>query len=538
MQGQAQVFSLTHYIRLLWMMFLSCVCLTACQLPKNQALSSEESLPKLSLSKQSTAEVLQNYNVWLDADNYQNNVAQGLTGYYALDNSFLSLASRIHMIRHAKYQIDVQYYIWADDEIGHILLAELLNAAERGVQVRLIIDDQNGTDLDQTLIALSQHPNFQIKLYNPYKYRYFRVADYLLRAKQINRRMHNKLLIADGFVALTGGRNVSNEYFEASQDFQFSDMDVMFVGTAVTQASQVFANFWTDELSYPVAQMIEKPADHALETQRKHYQQFLSSQRSSARLQKVEEMIRQYGQGRQYEWTEAHFVGDLPSKTKGNGKDDDLIANQISHLIATPKQRISIVSAYFVPQKAGTANLTAQSKAGVKSTILTNSLVANDVAMVHAFYQKYRRDLVESGVKLYEFKPYIHRKEKSWYEVLTGNVLPAKSRDRSSLHAKFFLSDDQVFIGSFNCDPRSMNLNTEVGLVIRSANLANAIETQLEQYLPYIAYQVQLDDQGQLIWLERFENGQSKIHHQEPQTTAFQRGLVKIISWLPIESMM
>jgi len=175
--------------------------MTGCSLPMNES------------KKQSPIQVHAEH--WLNGSNVDTQINQGLTAYLALDDAFISIASRLHLINKAQYNIDLQYYIWEDDSIGHLMLAELLKAADRGVKIRLLIDDQNGSQLDATLKQLAQHPNFEIKIFNPYTFRArkLRVFDYVFRFKQINRRMHNKLIIADGAIAVTGGRNISREYF-------------------------------------------------------------------------------------------------------------------------------------------------------------------------------------------------------------------------------------------------------------------------------------------------------------------------------------
>lgn len=203
-----------------------------------------------------------------------------------------------------------------------------------------------------------------------------------------------------------------------------------------------------------------------------------------------------------------------------------------------PKDEFDLVSAYFVPTKKGTAYLSELAQSNVDVRLLTNTLVANDVALVHAFYQKYRKPLLQSGAKLYEFKPYIERERRTWYEVVTGNVIPAKGKNSSSLHAKFFDVDDKVFIGSFNFDPRSAHLNTEVGLMVESDQLQENISQLLDQYLPLVAYELKLDAKGNIIWLEHQKNGSVIEHQTEPESTKFQRFIMKTVSYLPIEWML
>lgn len=208
------------------------------------------------------------------------------------------------------------------------------------------------------------------------------------------------------------------------------------------------------------------------------------------------------------------------------------------NIMGKPKIHLELVSAYFVPTLEGEKYLSNLAQNNIEVRILTNSFLANDVALVHAFYAKYRQNLLKNGVKLYEFKPYIQRDKRTWYEVVTGNVIPSKGKNASSLHAKFFDIDGMVFIGSFNFDPRSAFLNSEVGLVIESDELQNQISASLDQYLPQIAYELKLNSQGQIIWLEHMPNGSIIEHVHDPETTKFQRLTMKIVSYFPIEWMM
>ena len=476
---------------------------------------------------------------WLDQSNKDAELAQGLTGYLALDDAFISIASRVHLIRKAQHNIDLQYYIWKDDYIGHMMLHELLKAAQRGVKVRLLIDDQNGTQLDHALKALASHPNFEIKLFNPYKFRKLRVIDYAFHLKRINHRMHNKLIIADGAIAVTGGRNISREYFDASESFQFTDLDILFYGNAVNHANQVFQDFWNDTLSYDVRQLIGTGSKDSLAQLNRQYEQdAVQKNNVENKIEFEQKQLDQNLRQRSFNWAPAQFVADSPEKIRGKATKQQLIYNQMIHYMGEPKEHIELVSAYFVPTRRGTDYLAGLAKNKVKVRVLTNSLAANDVAVVHAFYQKYRHDLLASGVQLYEFKPYIERKKRTWYEVMTGNVIPAKGKNASSLHAKFFDIDGMVFIGSFNFDPRSANLNTEVGLVVESEKLQNQISKSLDQYLPQVAYELKLNDNNQIIWLNRRNDGSIQELKADPNTTRFQRLTMHAVSYLPIEWMM
>lgn len=507
------------------MFSLALITLTGCSLPMNQS------------NKQPPIQIHAEH--WLNGSNVDMQISQGLTAYLALDDAFISIASRLHLINKAKYNIDLQYYIWEDDSIGHLMLAELLKAADRGVKVRLLIDDQNGTKLDATLKQLAAHANFEIKLFNPYKFRKLRVIDYAFRFKHINHRMHNKLIIADGAIAVTGGRNISREYFDASDNFQFTDMDILFYGNAVQHANEVFHAFWNDNLSYAVPQLLGDGNQEQLAKLRQYYElTALQKDQLKKRIELAEKQINKHLKDRPINWAKAHFIADSPDKIRGAATNDQLIYRQMLNIMGEPKQHLELVSAYFVPTRKGTDDLVNLSKNDVRIRILTNSFLANDVAVVHAFYQKYRHDLLQNGIKLYEFKPYIERNKRTWYEVVTGNVIPAKGKNTSSLHAKFFDIDGMVFIGSFNFDPRSANLNSEVGLVVESDILQKYISRSLDQYLPQIAYELKLNKQGEIIWLDQHKNGSIVEYKHDPETTKFQRFAMQAVSYLPIEWMM
>ena len=507
------------------MFSLALITLTGCSLPMNQS------------NKQPPIQIHAEH--WLNGSNVDMQMSQGLTAYLALDDAFISIASRLHLINKAQHNIDLQYYIWENDSIGHLMLAELLKAADRGVKVRLLIDDQNGTKLDATLKQLAAHPNFEIKLFNPYKFRKLRVIDYAFRLKHINHRMHNKLIIADGAIAVTGGRNISREYFDASDNFQFTDMDILFYGTAVQHANDVFHEFWNDNLSYSVPQLLGDGNQEQLSKLRQYYElTALQKDQLKKRIELAEKQINKHLKDRPINWAKAHFIADSPNKIRGAATNDQLIYSQMLNIMGEPKQHLELVSAYFVPTRKGTDYLVNLSKNDVRIRILTNSFLANDVAVVHAFYQKYRHDLLQNGIKLYEFKPYIERNKRTWYEVVTGNVIPAKGKNTSSLHAKFFDIDGMVFIGSFNFDPRSANLNSEVGLVVESDVLQKYISRSLDQYLPQIAYELKLNKQGEIIWLDQHKDGSIVEYKHDPETTKFQRFAMQAVSYLPIEWMM
>lgn len=207
-------------------------------------------------------------------------------------------------------------------------------------------------------------------------------------------------------------------------------------------------------------------------------------------------------------------------------------------LMGEPKNHLELVSSYFIPTQKGTDYLSMRAQQGVKIRILTNSFQANDVAVVHAYYQQYRQQLLKNGIELWEFKPYIVRPERTWYEIMTGDIIPAKNKNSSSLHAKFFDLDGMVFVGSFNFDPRSAYLNTEVGLVVKSEDFQKEISNAMNQFLPRVAYQLKLNEKDEIIWLEHQKAGRTIQHVHDPETTKFQRFMMNLVTKFPGEWLM
>lgn len=477
---------------------------------------------------------------WVGEELSRKQIKAGNTAFLPLYDGFKSMAARLHLINKAEHHLDLQYYIWKDDFIGNMVLAQLLKAADRGVKVRIQIDDQNGTQLDDKLLALSQHPNIQVRIFNPYKFRHFRALDYGFRMKQVNHRMHNKLIIADGTAAVTGGRNISSEYFDASEDFQFTDVDIFFAGESVESANRTFIQFWNDDLSYEIRQILNDSGHPEMlkklkaEFERKEVDETELKNRVGMAQKQVEQLLKK----QPIHWAPAYFVADSPKKSRPYAQSGDYIYTHMLKLMGEPKQNLDLVSSYFIPTQKGADYLSQRARQGVKIRILTNSFQANDVAAVHGYYQQYRQQLLQNGIELWEFKPYIVRPERTWYEIMTGDLIPAKNKNSSSLHAKFFDLDGMVFIGSFNFDPRSAYLNTEVGLVIESEQFQKEISTAMNQYLPRVAYQLQLSQKNEIIWLEYKKDGQVIQHTHDPETTWFQRLMMNLVTTFPGEWLM
>ncbi|MCD2517280.1 phospholipase D family protein [Massilia sp. G4R7] len=455
----------------------------------------------------------------------------GRSGVHPLVDGRDAFAARVLLAHSAERSLDVQYYIWRDDLTGTLMLDVLRSAAERGVRVRLLLDDNNTGGLDPVLAALDRHPNVEVRLFNPFRMRRWRGLGYLTDFGRLNRRMHNKSFTADNQATIIGGRNIGNEYFDASGDMLFVDLDVLAVGPVVRDVSKDFDNYWNSASAYPVntlvdagdaepaAALAERAAAYRVQDEAQRYLEAIVNSPF------VEQLVRQQ---LPLEWSVTRLVSDPPDKVLGQAEPDERMAVGLRKLLGEPKQSVDLVSPYFVPSKEAAQALEDLARSGVKVRVLTNSLEATDVAAVHAGYAKWRRELIEAGVSLYELR-------RSW-----GAALPETGRGRfgssaSSLHAKTFGVDGRtVFIGSFNMDRRSIDLNTEMGFVIDSPAMAAQLSKTLRESMPERAYEVRVDGQGKLYWLERTD-GKLLRHDQEPGTTFWQRAGVQVLSILPID---
>ena len=467
-----------------------------------------------------------------------------LTGYLVLFEPLEALATRLSLIDKAEKRLDLQYYIWDNDKVGSLALHALIRAADRGVKIRLLIDDNNAKSTEGIFLALAQHPNIEVKLFNPYRFRKYRALDMILDLKRINRRMHNKSFIADHQVALIGGRNMTNQYYNVSDNYQFSDVDVMLVGTAVKDISHSFDEYWSHEYAYKVQEVVKQSAHHlsyeSLKRQLdEHYervtvQNYLDLTSNSQAIDSL--MSRDI----QLDWVKAEVVKDSPDKIKSKAKKKEHLNFQLIQHLEQPEKNVDLISAYFVPEKKGAKMLTDLAKDGVKVRVLTNSFKANDVAVVHAFYGKYRQNLLEHGVQLYEFLPALNKNDldKNTEDLAKKAKVSIKGLSRSSLHAKLMALDEkQVFIGSFNFDPRSAYLNTEIGVLLNSPPLARAVHTTMDENLSKYAYKLVLDANKKITWQRQTPQG-PVIYTKEPRMKWWQRAGIKMLSWLPIEGFM
>ena len=455
-------------------------------------------------------------------------IPAGKSGVLALSNGLDAFAARALLIDAADRSIDVQYYIWQEDLSGILLFEALQRAADRGVRVRLLLDDNRTFGMDEQLAALDAHPSIEVRLFNPFKFRFWRVFEYIADFRRINRRMHNKSFTVDNQVTVIGGRNIGDEYFGAADEGTMFDLDALAVGDAVQQVSDDFDRYWASDSSYPASLLLQKPTTTAIAALRAGAVQVEGGAAAEAYRKALAErpQVRSLMRGElTFDWATTHLISDDPAKALGR-KFSQSPWTQIQTMLA-PQKELGLVSPYVVPHVEGANYLLGTASQGIPVSILTNSLEATDVAAVHAGYAKWRKKLLEGGVKLFELK-------RASSPPQTTDAGPLGS-SASSLHAKTFTADrTRVFIGSFNFDPRSASLNTENGFIIESPAMAQTISDAFSSQIPKRSYEVKLSATGDLEWIET-RGTEKVVHTEEPGVSKWRRILVSVLSVLPID---
>ena len=415
------------------------------------------------------------------------------TGAYILEKGEEALLGRAWLTQHAATSIEVQYFIWSSDNIGTLAAEGLLRAAERGVAVRVLVDDLLLDADDKSLLLLAAHPNVHIRIYNPNMTvgtsLIGRVFNAITDFRGVNQRMHDKTAIFDGIAGITGGRNMADEYFDFDPDYNFRDRDILLLGQAVTDMSRNFEEFWSNTLAVPVEEVLGESSEHVAEPDALQRARELHAY--AADPVNFEPQIRAAIEAMpdrfptllaNISWQDVKFISDRPGKNEGDSglagggeSTDYLIAS-----VAAAQHSILIQSPYLIMPKGGIELFESLRKRGVKIRISTNSLASTDNIAAFSGYHRQRASLLHAGVELYEFKPHpeIQKDLIERYPRLAGND-PV-----FALHAKSMVIDDKtIFIGTFNLDPRSANLNTEVGVLIESEELARQLTENIERDL-------------------------------------------------------
>jgi putative cardiolipin synthase len=462
----------------------------------------------------------------------------GDSGLYILGRGADAFAARVALIDKTEQALDVQYYIFHNDVTGRWLMSRMLAAADRGVRVRLLLDDLGSAGIDDLIAAADVHPNLEIRLFNPFGRgsltTLVRGFDFLVRPRRLNHRMHNKLLSGDGAAAIVGGRNVGDEYFDRNDDVNFGDLDLLAFGPVNAELGGCFDMYWNSPYVAPLT------AWHWFE----RTQQDLDDLRVELLAHERENAASRYGERLRESnfvqeavagdlgliWAPAHAVSDLPEKIVASRKEvkKTLLIERIRPYWPPAQRDLVIVSPYFVPRDKGVDHLVAKVAAGARVRVLTNSLAATDVSAVHAGYKGYRRDLLAGGVELYELRPSPKLLMEGFKKGLFGS-------SSASLHAKTFITDNQhVFVGSLNLDPRSVELNTELGLLIDSPELAAELGGNLDIAMSAdVSWKLALTG-GDIIWEGEVDDESVRLE-TEPNTSWWLRLKVTMLGWLPIQ---
>lgn len=455
----------------------------------------------------------------------------GDAGFHLLIDSIDSLAVRLLMAARAERSIDAQYYLITNDEVGYLFLDSLLQAADRGVRIRLLLDDIQTQGNDAGMAALDSHPNFEVRIFNPFAGRSSRLGDGITRFNRVNRRMHNKSFTADNHVTVIGGRNIAAEYFGARSDVNFGDIDVMAVGPVVEEVSNMFDTYWKNRSALPLPAFAKMPKNPAEELQR--LRQRLAQSREQIESTRYAEAltrdIRGYVEADAsiYTWAPYELVYDSPAKADPHkAQEASSILTPLRAEIEGARQEIMFISPYFVPRKAGIRGFSGLRDKEIGIQVITNSLAATNHSVVHSGYAPARKPLLKMGVELYEVRPDVGE---------SGATKAGNVDAEGTLHTKAFVVDRQrLFVGSFNMDPRSAYINTELGVIIDSPELASDVVERVRQALPVFAYEVTLNDNNKLRWLGE-KDGDQEIWKKDPQTGWWRRFQVSVMKILPIK---
>jgi putative cardiolipin synthase len=462
----------------------------------------------------------------------------GESGLHALADGRDAIAARLALVDAAQRSLDVQYYIWNQDLVGKVMVERLLRAADRGVRVRLLLDDIGTMPSDKVLLAIDSHPNIEVRMFNPANLRSPRLLGIVANIGRMNKRMHNKSLTVDGEVSIVGGRNIGDEYFNAHAEANFADLDVAIIGPAVKEVSNEFDLYWNHQAAIPIASLSrQNTTPEELAAQRAA----LVAHRETEGKSEYAESLRDSEFARQlrsrnisFFWGRTMIVNDNPDKVLTSpGNADTHLAPTLRGVVDKTKRELFLVSPYFVPGKQGVEILAGVRQRGARVVIITNSLAATDGVPVHSKYKLYRKPLLEAGIELYEMKPTagaLHERQPGSFRGPTGS-------GSASLHAKTFAFDRRIaFVGSYNIDPRSSKLNTEMGVLFDCPAFAKRLPEKTERDIDRNAYRVELVG-NRLEWVTR--EGPNQVRYDsEPETTLWKRIKVTVLSWLPIEGLL
>ena len=461
------------------------------------------------------------------------------SGVYLLRSGLDAFVARAILARQAERSIDVQYYMFHQDTVGRLLINELMDAADRGVRVRLLVDDMYGSDADDVWLSLDAHPSFEVRLFNPFVRGHSKNLQFVTRLKSVNHRMHSKSFTVDNQVSIVGGRNIGDEYFDADPDLSFSDLDVMSIGSVVPDVSIAFDEYWNSSYAYPVSALDPPVEAIPLDQLRKDLDAHFARKSATDYVDALENSAfakALKANTAKFSFAKAIVIHDSAEKlSRDKGWKDELLITQLAPYIKEAKEDFILVSPYFVPGKRGTKAICDLSKNGVRVRVLTNSLVSNDVIAVHTGYIRHRKALLRCGVELYELNEQLKKLKGQRF-----NWLPGLSK--SSLHAKTMAFDSKaMFVGSFNFDPRSMNLNNEIGILFYEPEISRKSFDDFDQHIDEVAFKVELltgeNGKESLRWTG-IEEGRVVVFEDEPYASFWQKLVANAMRLLPADFML
>ncbi len=463
------------------------------------------------------------------------------SGFLLLGNGLDAFVARALLAQAAERSIDTQYYMIHNDTVGFLFIDQLYKAADRGVRVRVLIDDIDMGGKDFGAAVFDSHPNVEVRIFNPFGRNTGRTLQFITGFGKQTRRGHNKSFTVDSQATILGGRNMGDEYFEDDPELAFVDLDVLALGPVARSVSASFDQYWNSELSYPISVLIEKlPTPEEIEQRKNEFDDFIKKQADTEYMRHLRNsnLANSFRQDRLvYHWGVGHVVADDPQKlTHDTGDTQYHLSEQLKPFVADIEKELIIFSPYFVPGNSGVAFYKGLREKGVRVKILTNSLSSTDVAIVHAGYSRYRKALLRMGVELYELNKNLTQKGRK--EKKEGGV----GRSKASLHAKSFVFDrERVFIGSFNLDAQSRIQNTEIGVVFESADIANHIAEVFDQNIDKAAFRLELktyENGTEKIFWHGLVDGEQRVLEVDPYTGFWKRFGIGFLRVLPIESLL
>ena len=443
-----------------------------------------------------------------------------------------AFTSRIMFTDLAEKSLDMQYYIWEADATGRILAQRLVRAADRGVKVRILVDDINLSGRDAIVASMDAHPNVEIRIFNPFAQRSARIFGFLTDMNRVNHRMHNKVMVMDNTLAIVGGRNIGNIYFGVNTVANFRDLDIVAAGPVVREISSVFDIFWNGDWSVPIAALVDRPYTEKdmRETMSRMEQKIVESNYPHPLDQDVANLKSELASiPENLIWAPGRIIWDDPAAIYDENAGGN-VGKAFYKKIETVRKELLAESAYFVVRERGVEAIGKLQERGVRVRMLTNSLATNDVLAAHAGYSKYRAEMIQNGLKLYELRPDAGLVQRT----VKQSIISSKSK--AALHTKAMVFDrESVFIGSFNLDPRSAEINTEAGLYVESPKLAGQVKEYLDEGVrPENSYQVLLNENGDLVWITETA-GKEVRYSTDPESSFWPRFKSGLIRMLPVQ---